>query len=300
MQLKKIVPLALALTITATASAGAANVHTVKLNIPTSITSQARQQLIQKLMEKFDFSACFPDWDIPSLKPETKPDETPELPEELPEETPDEMPDQQPESPEETPEGEPEEDGTPELPEEHPDETPEEIPEEEETPELPEEHPEETPDNTPQLPEDSRPDETPDNGTDQTPADKTGSMQGDFASQVAALVNAERAKYGLSALTVDTKVQQAALVRAKETAQSFSHTRPNGSSFSTALTEAGVSYRTAGENIAYGQTTPQQVMNAWMNSSGHRANILNANYTTIGVGYTVINGTAYWAQLFTA
>ena len=210
------------------------------------------------------------------------------------------MPDQQPESPEETPEGEPEEDGTPELPEEHPDETPEEIPEEEETPELPEEHPEETPDNTPQLPEDSRPDETPDNGTDQTPEDNTGSMQGDFASQVAALVNAERAKYGLSALTVDTKVQQAALVRAKETAQSFSHTRPNGSSFSTALTEAGVSYRTAGENIAYGQTTPQQVMNAWMNSSGHRANILNANYTTIGVGYTVINGTAYWAQLFTA
>ena len=300
MQLKKIVPLALALTITATASAGAANVHTVKLNIPTSITSQARQQLIQKLMEKFDFSACFPDWDIPSLKPETKPDETPELPEELPEETPDEMPDQQPESPEETPEGEPEEDGTPELPEEHPDETPEEIPEEEETPELPEEHPEETPDNTPQLPEDSRPDETPDNGTDQTPEDNTGSMQGDFASQVAALVNAERAKYGLSALTVDTRVQQAALVRAKETAQSFSHTRPNGSSFSTALTEAGVSYRTAGENIAYGQTTPQQVMNAWMNSSGHRANILNANYTTIGVGYTVINGTAYWAQLFTA
>ena len=206
------------------------------------------------------------------------------------------MPDQQPESPEEKPE----EDGTPELPEEHPDETPEEIPEEEETPELPEEHPEETPDNTPQLPEDSRPDETPDNGTDQTPEDNTGSMQGDFASQVAALVNAERAKYGLSALTVDTKVQQAALVRAKETAQSFSHTRPNGSSFSTALTEAGVSYRTAGENIAYGQTTPQQVMNAWMNSSGHRANILNANYTTIGVGYTVINGTAYWAQLFTA
>ena len=300
MQLKKIVPLALALTITATASAGAANVHTVKLNIPTSITSQARQQLIQKLMEKFDFSACFPDWDIPSLKPETKPDETPELPEDIPEETPDEMPDQQPESPEETPEGEPEEDGTPELPEEHPDETPEEIPEEEETPELPEEHPEETPDNTPQLPEDSRPDETPDNGTDQTPEDNTGSMQGDFASQVAALVNAERAKYGLSALTVDTRVQQAALVRAKETAQSFSHTRPNGSSFSTALTEAGVSYRTAGENIAYGQSTPQQVMNAWMNSSGHRANILNANYTTIGVGYTVINGTAYWAQLFTA
>ena len=257
MQIKKIVPLALAAVMTAAASAGAADVQVAKINIPNSITSQARQQLVQKLMEKFDFSACFPDWDIPSLKPETKPEETPE---EIPEETPDTTPEQKPD-----------------------------------------EQPEETPDNTPQLPEGSRPEETPDNGTEQNPEDNNnGTSQGDFASQVVALVNAERAKQGLSALTIDTKVQQAALVRAKESAQSFSHTRPNGSSFSTALTEAGVSYRTAGENIAYGQSTPQQVMNAWMNSSGHRANILNANYTTIGVGYTVINGTAYWAQLFTA
>lgn len=257
MQIKKIVPLALAAVMTAAASAGAADVQVAKINISNSITSQARQQLIQKLMEKFDFSACLPDWDIPSLKPETKPEQTPD-----------------------------------ETPDEQPDETPEETPDEQ---------PEETPDNTPQLPEGSRPEETPDNGTEQNPEDNNnGTSQGDFASQVVALVNAERAKQGLSALTIDTKVQQAALVRAKESAQSFSHTRPNGSSFSTALTEAGVSYRTAGENIAYGQSTPQQVMNAWMNSSGHRANILNANYTTIGVGYTVINGTAYWAQLFTA
>lgn len=261
MQIKKIVPLALAAVMTAAASAGAADVQVAKINISNSITSQARQQLVQKLMEKFDFSACLPDWDIPSLKPETKP-----------EQTPDETPDNAPE----------------EIPEEMPEETPEE-------------QPDETPDNTPQLPEGSRPEETPDNGTEQNPEDNNnGTSQGDFASQVVALVNAERAKQGLSALTIDTKVQQAALVRAKESAQSFSHTRPNGSSFSTALTEAGVSYRTAGENIAYGQSTPQQVMNAWMNSSGHRANILNANYTTIGVGYTVINGTAYWAQLFTA
>ena len=261
MQIKKIVPLALAAVMTAAASAGAADVQVAKINIPNSITSQARQQLVQKLMEKFDFSACLPDWDIPSLKPETKPETKPE-------QTPDE------------------------TPEEQPDETPEQTPDEQ---------PEETPDNTPQLPEGSRPEETPDNGTEQNPEDNNnGTSQGDFASQVVALVNAERAKQGLSALTIDTKVQQAALMRAKESAQSFSHTRPNGSSFSTALTEAGVSYRTAGENIAYGQSTPQQVMNAWMNSSGHRANILNANYTTIGVGYTVINGTAYWAQLFTA
>ena len=285
MQIKKIVPLALAAVMTAAASAGAADVQVAKINIPNSITSQARQQLVQKLMEKFDFSACLPDWDIPSLKPETKPEQTPdETPEEIPEEMPEQTPEEQPD---ETPDNTPDE-----TPDEQPDETPEETPDEQ---------PEETPDNTPQLPEGSRPEETPDNGTEQNPEDNNnGTSQGDFASQVVALVNAERAKQGLSALTIDTKVQQAALVRAKESAQSFSHTRPNGSSFSTALTEAGVSYRTAGENIAYGQSTPQQVMNAWMNSSGHRANILNANYTTIGVGYTVINGTAYWAQLFTA
>ena len=293
MQIKKIVPLALAAVMTAAASAGAADVQVAKINISNSITSQARQQLIQKLMEKFDFSACLPDWDIPSLKPETKPEQTPdEQPDEIPEEMPEEPPEEQPdETPEQTPDEQPDE-----TPEETPDEQPESKPEE-----TPDEIPEETPDNTPQLPEGSRPEETPDNGTEQNPEDNNnGTSQGDFASQVVALVNAERTKQGLSALTIDTKVQQAALVRAKESAQSFSHTRPNGSSFSTALTEAGVSYRTAGENIAYGQSTPQQVMNAWMNSSGHRANILNANYTTIGVGYTVINGTAYWAQLFTA
>ena len=305
MQIKKIVPLALAAVMTAAASAGAADVQVAKINIPNSITSQARQQLVQKLMEKFDFSACLPDWDIPSLKPETKPEQTPdetpeEIPEEMPEEIPEEQPDETPDNtPDETPDEQPDEtpEETPdEQPESKPEETPDEIPEE-----TPDEQPEETPDNTPQLPEGSRPEETPDNGTEQNPEDNNnGTSQGDFASQVVALVNAERAKQGLSALTIDTKVQQAALVRAKESAQSFSHTRPNGSSFSTALTEAGVSYRTAGENIAYGQSTPQQVMNAWMNSSGHRANILNANYTTIGVGYTVINGTAYWAQLFTA
>ena len=296
MQIKKIVPLALAVTMAATAFAGAADVHTANINLSHSIVSQARQQMLQKLMEKFDFSACFPDWDIPSLKPETKPEETPE---EIPEETPDTTPEQKPdEQPEEAPDEQPDE--TPdEQPEETPDETPNEQPEEAPD-EQPDEQPDETPDNTPQLPDNSRPEETPDNGTEQQPEDDTGSMQGDFASQVVALVNAERAKHGLSALKVDAKVQQAALVRAKETAQSFSHTRPNGSSFSTALTEAGVSYRRAGENIAYGQSTPQQVMNAWMNSSGHRANILNENFTTIGVGYTVINGTAYWTQMFTA
>ena len=124
--------------------------------------------------------------------------------------------------------------------------------------------------------------------------------QGDFAAQVVSLVNRERESAGLSPLTIDRNVSQAAAVRAGEIQTSFSHTRPDGSSFSTALTQAGVSFRSSGENIAYGQKTPQEVMEGWMNSSGHRANILNPDFTAIGVGYTVnAGGTPYWVQLFT-
>ncbi len=121
----------------------------------------------------------------------------------------------------------------------------------------------------------------------------------DFVSSVAELVNAERAKVGLSPVTLDTTLSKAAHVRATEIVNSFSHTRPNGSSFSTAITEQGIFFRGSGENIAYGQKTPEAVMNAWMNSDGHRANILNANYTKIGVGYYQTNGVNYWTQLFT-
>ena len=148
-------------------------------------------------------------------------------------------------------------------------ETPE-IPDKPSTPDKPE---------TPETPED--------NGSDSS-----------FASAVVRLVNEERAKNGLSALSVDAKAQAAAQVRAQEIAKSFSHTRPNGSKFSTALSEAGASYRSAGENIAYGQQSPAAVMQAWMNSSGHRANILGSQYSAIGVGFAEIGGTYYWTQLF--
>ncbi len=121
-----------------------------------------------------------------------------------------------------------------------------------------------------------------------------------FIQQVVNLVNQERAKEGLAPLTIDNKVQAAAMVRAEECEVRFSHTRPDGSNFATALKEQKVSYRSAGENIAYGQQTPEVVMKAWMNSSGHRANIMNPNFTTIGVGYYEnANGTDYWCQLFT-
>lgn len=120
-----------------------------------------------------------------------------------------------------------------------------------------------------------------------------------FTAQVAALVNEERAKAGLSPLTVNSGAASAALIRAREIETSFSHTRPDGSSFSTALTQSGVSFRSSGENIAYGQRTPEEVMKGWMNSPGHRANIMNQDFTAIGVGYYQSNtGTGYWTQLF--
>lgn len=120
-----------------------------------------------------------------------------------------------------------------------------------------------------------------------------------YAEEVLRLVNVERSKAGLSPLTTNTTLEAAADKRAQETAVSFSHTRPNGSKFSTVLQEYGISYRTAGENIAYGQRTPQDVVNAWMNSPGHRANILNSNFNKIGIGVYQSNGVIYWSQLFT-
>ena len=127
----------------------------------------------------------------------------------------------------------------------------------------------------------------------------TDGSQDAFANEVVRLVNEERAKAGLPALTVDRGAASAAQVRAKEIERSFSHTRPDGSSFNSARTEAGVNFRGAGENIAYGQNSPEKVMEGWMNSSGHRANILNSSYTSIGVGhYQNTSGVNYWTQLF--
>ena len=121
-----------------------------------------------------------------------------------------------------------------------------------------------------------------------------------YANQVLELVNKERAKEGLSALTTNTTLTSAANERAKETVQSFSHTRPNGTTFSTVLKDFNISYRAAGENIAYGQKTPQEVVTGWMNSPGHRANIMNANFGKVGIGvHKASNGTIYWTQVFT-
>lgn len=121
-----------------------------------------------------------------------------------------------------------------------------------------------------------------------------------YARQVAGIVNRERVANGLSPLRYSDKLSQAALVRADEIQSVFSHTRPNGTRCFTVLSEAGVSYSSAGENIAYGQRDPEDVMHSWMNSSGHRANILGKDFAYIGVGVVYENGTYYWTQFFAA
>ena len=155
----------------------------------------------------------------------------------------------------------------------------------------------EVPDNN--TPENNNPGN---NDTEEAPEeDSSDNNTHPYIKAVVDLVNIERAKEGLAPLTINTNVQAAAQVRAMECEQLFSHTRPNGSSFATALREQGVSYRRAGENIAWGQRTPEQVVTGWMNSEGHRANIMNSEFTTIGVGYYQnANGTNYWCQLFTS
>lgn len=150
------------------------------------------------------------------------------------------------------------------------------------------------------IPEHNKPDNSPNTPGNDSTEENVPDNEHAFIRQVVTLVNEERAKEGLSPLSIDTKVQAAAQVRAKECEQLFSHTRPDGTSFSTVLKEQNVSYRSAGENIAWGQRSPEEVMKAWMNSSGHRANIMNPNFTTIGIGYYEnANGTDYWCQLFT-
>lgn len=116
--------------------------------------------------------------------------------------------------------------------------------------------------------------------------------------QVLDLVNKERAKVGLKPLQMDWELQRVARIKSQDmySKKYFSHQSPTYGSPFDMMKQFGISYRTAGENIAQGQRTPQEVMVAWMNSSGHRANILKADYTHIGVGYEA-NG-FYWTQMF--
>ncbi|MFJ5829398.1 CAP domain-containing protein [Streptomyces sp. NPDC093089] len=125
--------------------------------------------------------------------------------------------------------------------------------------------------------------------------------QSSAADQVIALVNAERAKAGCGPLTANATLTKAAQGHSDDMAARdfFDHTNPDGKGPGDRVTAAGYPWSTYGENIAMGQQTPEQVMDAWMNSSGHRANILNCDFKEIGVGIHSSGG-PYWTQVFGA
>ena len=129
----------------------------------------------------------------------------------------------------------------------------------------------------------------------------SASYNKEFADKVIELVNAARAKEGLSPLTKDTTLTNLSNIRSKETATLFSHQRPDGTSWSMVLKQNNVSYTSAAENIAAGQNTPEAVVKEWMNSPSHRANIMNSKYNKLGVSCYVDQNAPYryyWEQLF--
>ena len=134
-------------------------------------------------------------------------------------------------------------------------------------------------------------------GNDST-TDTNVSTQTAYENKVLELVNVERAKQGLKPLEMDESVRNVARLKSQDMQKNnyFSHTSPTYGTPFEMLKKYGISYKSAGENIAQGYQTPEQVVKGWMNSSGHRANILNASYTHIGIGYEA-NGN-YWTQMF--
>lgn len=137
-----------------------------------------------------------------------------------------------------------------------------------------------------------------------TPAPSSGYTLSQFEQRVVDLVNLERQKAGLKPLVADIQLSKGARVKSQDMIDEnyFSHTSPKYGSPFDMMKTFGISHGYAGENIAAGQTTPEAVVTAWMNSAGHRANILNANYGKIGVGYAYGPNSTYkhyWTQWFT-
>ncbi|MGC4771161.1 CAP domain-containing protein [Micromonospora sp. DT44] len=132
------------------------------------------------------------------------------------------------------------------------------------------------------------------------PSTASGTVS-DQAREVVDLVNAERAKAGCKALSIDDKLMTAAQRHSQDQADhsKMTHTGSDGSDTGVRLDRVGYAWRTYGENVAWNQKTPAAVMDAWMNSSGHRANILNCAFTEIGVGIASSDG-PYWTQVFAA
>lgn len=154
-----------------------------------------------------------------------------------------------------------------------------------------------------ELPDGSTGTSTSESGTGDSDAKQAEVTQAEMtqAEAVLKLVNQERKKAGVQPLTLSDKLTSIANTKAKDMADKgyFSHNSPTYGSPFDMLKQFGVSYSYAGENIAAGQKSAEEVMNSWMNSSGHKANILNKNYTQLGVGF--YRGGEYgteWVQLF--
>ncbi|MEY2305147.1 CAP domain-containing protein [Bacillus tropicus] len=132
---------------------------------------------------------------------------------------------------------------------------------------------------------------------EQKPAEEAKSLS-EFEQRVVELTNAERAKQGLPALKIDTELSKVARIKSEDMQKNnyFDHNSPTYGSPFDMMKKFGISYTSAGENIAQGQRTPEEVVQAWMNSAGHRANILNNGFTHIGVGY--VESGNYWTQQF--
>ena len=139
----------------------------------------------------------------------------------------------------------------------------------------------------------------PDEGTSAPDKEQTtGGVISAYEAEVIRLVNEIRRQNGLGELTASAELSHVARLKSQDMHDKgyFDHTSPTYGSAFDMLRSFGISYRTAGENIAYGYSTPQAVVDAWMNSSGHRANILNASYTQIGVGH--VQDGNYCTQIF--
>ena len=213
---------------------------------------------------------------VPS-KPESTPNNPSTTPQQKPESTPSTTPQQKPES-------------TPSTPSTTPQQKPES------TPSTPSTTPQQKPESTP-----STPSTTPQQKPESTPEQKPSTDFSSYQQQVLDLVNAERTKRGISALTLDSNLSSVATKKSQDMVNKnyFDHTSPTYGSPFDMMKQFGISYRTAGENIAKGQKTPQEVVTAWMNSEGHRKNILNPNFTNLGVGIAKDSkGTTYWTQMF--
>lgn len=119
--------------------------------------------------------------------------------------------------------------------------------------------------------------------------------------EVVRLVNIERQKSGLASLTYSKELSKVAQAKSQDMANNnyFSHNSPTYGDPFAMMRSFGIQYRTAGENIAKGYSSAQSVVKGWMNSSGHRENILNPSFGKIGIGYVNANGSSYWTQMFT-